>query len=116
MAVERSTTMNGCFLKFYMMENRRHHHRLAYEWLLEEGRRLGLRGGAAFRSIAGYGRHRQLHEAHFFELSGELPVEVGFVVTQEEADRFIEHVAGEGLDLFYLRLPVEFDYTDQGAD
>jgi PII-like signaling protein len=104
--------MNGCFLKFYMMENRRHHHRLAYEWLLEEAKRLGLPGGAAFRSIAGYGRHRQLHEGRFFELAAYVPVEVGFAVTQEEADRFVEHVTKEGLSLFYIRLPVEFGYTE----
>lgn len=104
--------MIGCFLKFYMMENRRHNHRLAYEWLLEEAKRLGLPGGAAFRSIAGYGRHRQLHEAQFFELSGYLPVEVGFAVSQADADRFIEHVTKEGLSLFYVRLPLEFGYTE----
>lgn len=104
--------MNGCFLKFYMMENRRHRHRLAYEWLLEEAKRLGLPGGAAFRSIAGYGRHRQLHEGRFFELAAYVPVEVGFVTTQEEADRFVEHVTKEGLSLFYIRLPVEFGYTE----
>jgi PII-like signaling protein len=85
---------------------------LAYEWLLEEAKRLGLPGGAAFRSIAGYGRHRQLHEGRFFELAAYVPVEVGFVVTQEEADRFVEHVTREGLSLFYIRLPVEFGYTE----
>ena len=44
--------MNGCFLKFYMAENRRHHSRLAYEWLLEEAKRFGLHGGSAFRALA----------------------------------------------------------------
>jgi hypothetical protein len=37
---------------------------------------------------------------------------VGFVTTQEEADRFVEHVTKEGLSLFYIRLPVEFGYTE----
>ena len=47
--------MNGCFLKFYVSENRRLHHRLAYEWLLEEAKRFGLHGGSAFRALAGFG-------------------------------------------------------------
>jgi PII-like signaling protein len=107
--------MNGCFLKFYVAEKRRHHHRLAYEWLLEEAQRIGLHGGSAFRALAGFGRHGSLREEHFYELAGDLPVEVGFVVTQEEADRFLAHIANEGLDLFYLRVPVEFGHTDGGA-
>ena len=52
--------MNGCFLKFYVAENRRHHHLLAYEWLLEEAKKFGLHGGSAFRAVAGFGRHGRL--------------------------------------------------------
>ncbi|MBK1722909.1 DUF190 domain-containing protein [Thiocystis violacea] len=106
--------MQGCFLKFYVAENRRHHHKLAYEWLLEEAKQLGLQGGSAFRALAGFGRHGRLHEEHFFELAGDLPVEVGFVVTAEEADRLIAHIGGQGLNLFYLRVPVESGFTNGG--
>ncbi|MBP6583008.1 MAG: DUF190 domain-containing protein [Chromatiaceae bacterium] len=108
--------MNGCFLKFYVAENRRHHHLLAYEWLLEEAQQLGLHGGSAFRALAGFGRHGRLHEEHFFELAGDLPVEVGFVVTDEEANRFLAHLAREKLNLFYLRVPVEYGFTGDAAD
>jgi uncharacterized protein len=104
--------MQGCFLKFYVAENRRHRHKLAYEWLLEEAQKLGLPGGSAFRAVAGFGRHGRLHEEHFFELAVDLPVEVGFAATQEEADRFIAHIRDQGLNLFYLRVPVELGFTD----
>lgn len=107
--------MQGCFLKFYVAENRRHKHKLAYEWLLEEAKTLGLQGGSAFRALAGYGRHGRLHEEHFFELAGDLPVEVGFVVTSEEADRFIAHLQTQGLNLFYLRVPVEYGLTNASS-
>ena len=104
--------MQGCFLKFYVAENRRYRHKLAYEWLLEEARKLGLRGGSAFRAVAGFGRHGRLHEEHFFELAGDLPVEVGFALTADEADRFVAHVRDQGLNLFYLRVPVELGFTE----
>lgn len=104
--------MNGCFLKFYVAERRRHRGRLAYEWLLEESKTCGLHGGSAFRALAGYGRHGRLHEEKFIELAGDLPVEVGFVVTEEEADRFLGHIAAQGLNLFYLRVPVAYGFTD----
>jgi len=73
--------MQGIYLKFYVQEKHRHHGILAYEWLLEQARQHGIHGGSAFRAIAGYGRHGRLHEEHFFELAGDLSVEVGFVLS-----------------------------------
>ncbi len=99
--------MQGVYIKFYVQENRRHHGILAYEWLLEEAKKLGLQGGSAFRAIAGYGRHGRLHEEHFFELAGDVPVEVGFALAEPEAERFLTHLAGEKLQLFYIKLPLE---------
>jgi uncharacterized protein len=100
--------MQGTCLKFYMHENRNHHHTLAYEWLLEQAKKLGIHGGSAFKAIAGYGRHGVLHENHFFELAGDLPVEVVFMVSEEEAERLLEMIRNEGLTLFYVRMPAEF--------
>ena len=101
--------MQGVYLKFYVQENRRHHGILAYEWLLEEARKLGIPGGSAFRAIAGFGRHGRLHEAHFFELAGDLPVEVGFALGADEADRLLAHLGREQLRLFYIKVPLEMD-------
>jgi len=99
--------MQGIYLKFYVQEKRRHHGVLAYEWLLEQARKTGIPGGSAFRAIAGYGRHGRLHEEHFFELAGDVPVEVGFALSEEEAERFLAHLAGEKLRMFYVKVPLE---------
>jgi PII-like signaling protein len=107
--------MQGVYLKFYVQEKRRHHGLLAYEWLLEQAQQLGLHGGSAFRAIAGFGRHGRLHEEHFFELAGDLPVEVGFALTEEEAQRLLAHLAGEKLRLFYVKLPLEMGIVGDGA-
>jgi PII-like signaling protein len=100
--------MQGTYLKFYMHEDRNHHHILAYEWLLEQAKKLGIHGGSAFKAIAGFGRHGVLHEDHFFELAGSLPVEVEFMVSNEEAERLLEMIKNEGLSLFHIRLPAEY--------
>lgn len=99
--------MQGIYLKFYVQEGRRHHGILAYEWLLEEARKLGIQGGSAFRAIAGFGRHGKLHEEHFFELAGDLPVEVGFALSEQEAQSFLAHLEGEKFKLFYIKVPLE---------
>lgn len=97
----------GTYLKFYVQEKHRHDGILAYEWLLEEARKFGIHGGSAFRAIAGFGRHGRLHEEHFFELAGDVSVEVGFALTEEEAQRFLAHLAGAKLRMFYIKLPLE---------
>lgn len=99
--------MNGTYLKFYLHENRLHHHGLAYQWLLEQARELGIAGGSVFKSIAGFGRHGTLHEDHFFELGNDLPVEVVFVVSDEQATQLLDVVRRENLPLHYVRMPVE---------
>jgi PII-like signaling protein len=106
--------MQGVYLNFYVQEKRRHHGILAYEWLLEEAKKLGIHGGSAFRAIAGFGRHGKLHEEHFFELAGDVSVEVGFALTGEEADKLLAHLASEKLRMFYLRVPLEMGVVGDG--
>jgi PII-like signaling protein len=100
--------MDGSFLRLYVHENDRLHGRLAWEWLLAQANQLGIRGGTAFRAMAGFGRHRMLHEERFFELAGSVTVEVEFIVTDEEARQLLELVSQQGLRLFYARVPAHF--------
>ena len=100
--------MQGTLLRFYVHENRKHRHVLLYEWLLEQAKALGVHGGSAFRAIAGYGRHGLLHEEHFFELAGELTVEIDFAVTDDEAERLLQLLRDEKIRIFYARMPVEY--------
>ena len=106
--------MNGTLLRFYVHENRRHEHRLLYEWLLERAKAMGIGGGSALRAIAGFGRHGVLHEEHFFELAGDVPVLVEFAVSDAEADALVAMVRDAGIAIFYMRMPVAFA-TIQGA-
>ena len=107
--------MKGIYLRFYVHENRKHHGILLYEWLLESAKKAGIHGGSAFRAIAGYGRHGVLHEQHFFELAGDLTVEVEFVLTDEQADQLLERLRRERIRIFYARVPAEFGMIE-GAD
>lgn len=100
--------MQGSFLRFYVHEGQRHGQRPVWEWLLEQANGIGIRGGSAFRAMAGFGRHHVLHESTFFELAGTLTVEVEFIVTEEEAQELLERVRAENIRLFYARIPALF--------
>jgi len=104
--------MKGVHLRFYTYENRKHGSVLMYEWLLERAKQLGIHGGSAFRAIAGFGRHGKLHEQHFFELAGDVPVLVEFMLSDAEADALLADLRREQVALFYARLPGEFGTTE----
>ena len=103
--------MEGSFLRFYARENQRCHGILLWEWLLEQANRMDIRGGSAFRAMAGFGRRHQLHEDHFFELAGTLTVEVEFIVTDEEAARLLDLLRTEKIRVFYAQIPAQFAMT-----
>ncbi|MDA8095888.1 MAG: DUF190 domain-containing protein [Betaproteobacteria bacterium] len=105
--------MKGCYLKFYVQERRRLHGVLAYEWILEKAKAARIHGGSAFQAIAGFGRHGVLHEQHFVELAGDVPVEIGFAVTDEEADRLLQLIRDEHVSVFYVRVPAEFGVINE---
>jgi PII-like signaling protein len=84
--------MQGTYLIFFVQEDRTHHGELIYEWLLKQAKCLGLKGGTAFKAIAGFGRHGLLHADHFIELASDLPVEVTFMATDGEAERLLAEV------------------------
>jgi PII-like signaling protein len=100
--------MNGTYLRFYVHENRKHHGMLVYEWLLETAKNSGIHGGSAFRAIAGYGRHGVLHEQHFFELAGDLTVEVEFLLSEEQAEALLGVLRREQVRVFYAKVPAQF--------
>ena len=108
--------MKGVYLRFYMQENRKHQHILLYEWLLERAKQLGIHGGSAFRAIAGFGRHGVLHEQHFFELAGDLPVEVEFLVSEQEAEALLAFLRTEKINVVYARTVAEIGVINGGED
>jgi uncharacterized protein len=103
----------GVLLRVFVLVGQRHHGEQLYDWLLRSARAMGITGGAAFREIAGYGRHDRLHEQSFFELAGDLPVEVVFAMTEEDCGKFLNLLAREMLSLFYIKSPCEFGRTGE---
>lgn len=108
--------MEGSFLRFYVHEKQRHQRLLVWEWLLEQANKMGLRGGSAFRAMAGFGRHHVMHEEHFFELAGSLTVEVEFIVNDDEARRLLELVEKEKIRIFYARIPAQMGVINPGKE
>jgi len=107
--------MQGSFLRFYVNAAQEHHGVLLWEWLLDAGNKLGIRGGSAFRSIGGFGRRHTVHEDRFFELAGSSGIEVEFVVTRDEEQRLFDLVRHEKIRIFYTHIPAHFGVINPDA-
>lgn len=101
--------MKGICLTFYTYGFQKHHGVLLYEWLLEFAKKNGIQGGSAFKAIAGFGRHGVMHEEHFFELASDIPVEVKFITSEQEANQFVELLYKEKTDLFYTKSELHYE-------
>lgn len=99
--------MKGYQLEFFTEQNKKHRHQALYDWLIDTARNMGIRGATVFLGALGFGHHRRMHSAHFFELADQ-PVEITMVVTEDEANRLFDLLEREKVNLFYVKLPVEF--------
>ncbi len=102
--------MNGYQLTFFTQQDRKHgSHSLAH-WLLEEARRMGIRGATLITGAEGFGHDRKIRSAHFFELTDQ-PIEVTMAVSSTDADRLFARLKEEGVNIFYVKAPIEFGLT-----
>ena len=102
---------SSVLLQLFVPENQRHHGELLFEWLLERSKSLGIPGGSAFRAIAGYGRHGSLHQEGFFEIAVNLPIQLEFVLSEEQVQQLLNLLRAENLSVFYTRSIVESGIT-----
>ena len=107
--------MQGSFLRFYTHEGQRHRHDVVWEWLLIQANKLGIRGGSAFKAMAGFGRHHKLIEERPLDLSGSSVIEIEFVVTDAEAQQLLNLIHREKVTLFYAYVPARFGVIDTAA-
>ncbi|HSR02091.1 MAG TPA: DUF190 domain-containing protein [Methylophilaceae bacterium] len=104
--------MQVTYLKLFVPEALRHQDSLLYEWILRQAKSIGVKGGTASRAVAGFGRHGHIHEQHFFELAGEVPIVLDFFAPDEVINRLLALLKVEKLSLVYIKLPAESGLTN----
>ncbi len=102
--------MQGFQLTFFTQQDRRHGNLPLGEWLIQEARKLGVAGATLIAATEGFGHDRKLHSAHFFELADQ-PVEIMLAVSEQDAIRLFDRLREEGINIFYVKTPIEFGMT-----
>ncbi|MBE7375608.1 DUF190 domain-containing protein [Pseudomonas lopnurensis] len=105
--------MNGYQITFFTQQDRVIGNLPAGQWLVEEARRLGLRGATLSGAVEGLGHDGIIHAINLFDLSDQ-PVQVTLVVTEAEAQMFFEHLTQQRVKLFYVKVAAEFGTLGAG--
>ncbi len=106
--------MKGYQVSFVTVQNHRHRGKPVAEWLVQLAIELGLRGATVIPAAEGFGHHKRIHSAHFFELADQ-PIEVVMAVTEEECDRLFARLEAERVQVFYVKAPVEFGVLGEAS-
>jgi uncharacterized protein len=60
-----------------------------YEAIIEEARKEGMAGATAYRGIESFGASHSIHTLKIFALSGDLPVIIDIIDTEENIEIFL---------------------------
>ncbi|USP11872.1 DUF190 domain-containing protein [Aeromonas dhakensis] len=99
--------MQGYQITFFTQQDRTHGSMPFAQWLLDEAKRLGIRGATLDGAIQGFGHDSVMHAVNLFDLSDQ-PILITMVLTVEEVERLLSHLTKEQVKVFYVKAPVEF--------
>ncbi|MBU1237647.1 MAG: DUF190 domain-containing protein [Gammaproteobacteria bacterium] len=106
--------MQGYQITFFTHQDKRHKGKPLADWLVHLAQELGLSGATLIPGGEGFGHHRRIHSARFFELADQ-PQEVLVAATAEETERLFARLKAEGVHLFYVKTPVEFGVLGESS-
>lgn len=98
----------GIRVELFFPENEMHKHVLIEKWVFDAARWAGISGGAIYKAYAGYGKHGELRDEGIFDDDRTQPMMASFISSAAIAQKFLDYLAKEGLDLFYTRTEVEY--------
>jgi len=90
----------GTLLRIFFGESDKFNRKPLYEAIVIKARELGLAGATVSRGIMGFGADSRMHSAKILRLSGDLPVLVEIVDTEENIQKllpFLDEAVQEGL-------------------
>ena len=102
--------MQGFQLTFFTQQDVRHGSMPLGEWLVKEADKLGIAGATLIAASEGFGHTHRLHAARFIELADQ-PIEVTMAITEDDANRLLQRLREENINVFYIKSPVEFGMT-----
>ena len=90
----------GHLLRIFIGESDKYEGKPLFEWIVQKARGNGLAGATVLRGLEGFGASSRIHTAKILRLSGDLPLVIEIVDTEEKIEAFlplIDDAIREGL-------------------
>lgn len=87
-------------LRIYIGESDHWNHQSLYYAIVMKAKELDLAGASVFRGLMGYGAHSRIHTASIVELSGDLPLLVEIIDSEEYINKllpYLDEMVTEGM-------------------
>ncbi|MBJ9985100.1 DUF190 domain-containing protein [Acinetobacter sp. S40] len=84
-----------------------------HRWLLDVAKKMNLRGATVVNGREGLDHRGKFHSAGFFEMVDQ-PVLIQFILTAQESEQLFAYLKEIELELFYVKLDVEFGVIGSG--
>lgn len=104
--------MQGYLVTFFTQQNRMYKDVQLARWIVEEARKLGVRGATLLSGKEGFGHDGRFHSESYFDLE-DLPLQVVVALTPEEYETLMRRIEEHQLRVFYTKSEIEFGYTTE---
>lgn len=106
--------MLGYQVIFYVQQDQKHRGVSLGQWLLNRARELNIGEAALFAAAEAVDREHKLHSARFFEQNDQ-HLQVQMILPELDVERLFADIEAEGLNIFYIKLPVEMGVTGENS-
>jgi uncharacterized protein len=76
-------------LRIFSGDSDRVHGKCLYEAIVEEARKAGMAGATVYRGIESFGASHSIHTMKLLALSGDLPIVIDIIDSEENIEKFI---------------------------
>jgi len=103
--------MEGYLVTFFTQENREHENMSLANWIIEEAKKLGVRGATLLSAQEGFGHDGRYHSGNYFDLE-DRPQQIVLALTFDECEKLLLRIKENNLRFFYTKIRAEFGYTN----
>jgi PII-like signaling protein len=104
--------MKGYKVSFFTQQNRQHRGMPLANWIVEEAKKLGVRGATLIPGREGFGHDGRFHSDSLFGFE-DSPLQVVLVLTDDECARLFALIEENQLRIFYTKCQAEFGHTSE---
>ncbi|WP_415714006.1 DUF190 domain-containing protein [Maridesulfovibrio sp.] len=102
--------MQGYLITFFTQLNREQDGMPIADWLIEEARKIGVRGATLFNGKEGFGHDGRFHSGSYFDFE-DPPQLVTMALSEDECDKLMPRLKESGQRIFYTKSKADFGFT-----